>query len=194
MRPTVRTFRESCASSLMPFRESLAGSESARRSLAERAPEVNRVLMVASGDSFFLGYAAIPAFEQLAGIPAEAVEAYDLVTARASVVDRRSLVIGVSASGKALRTVQALEMAARADATRRTRRSQNPTSSRARGRQKGRYPGSGLCLRRPHHRHMGDRRRLNRERVSINFGATKGSWSEIGYPGRSASATRVWDG
>lgn len=32
--------------------------------------------MVGSGDSFFLGHAAIPAFEYLAGVPAEAVVAH----------------------------------------------------------------------------------------------------------------------
>lgn len=98
------------------IRSSLADTAPARKSLAERASEADRVLVVGSGDSIFLGHAAVVAFERLAGIPAEAVEAYDFITARASLVDRSSLVIGVSASGKAVRTVQAIEMAARAGA------------------------------------------------------------------------------
>ena len=49
-------------------------------------------------------------------MPAEALEAYDFFTTRASIVDRRSLVIAASASGKALRTVEAVQMGARAGA------------------------------------------------------------------------------
>lgn len=78
------------------------------RLLAERASEVDRVLMMGSGDSLFLGHAAVPAFERLTRIPAKAVEAYDLVTARTSVIDPHSLVIGISVSDQALRTVEAL--------------------------------------------------------------------------------------
>jgi fructoselysine-6-P-deglycase FrlB-like protein len=98
------------------IRESLASSAPPRRSLADRASEVDGVLAVGSGDSIFLGRAAVPAFERLAGVPAEAVEAYDFVTTRTSVVDRRSLVIAATASGKAQRTVEAVQMGARAGA------------------------------------------------------------------------------
>ncbi len=98
------------------IRESLASSAPPRRSLADRASEVDRVLAVSSGDSFFLSRAAVPAFERLAEVPAEAIEAYDFVTTRASVVDRRSLVIAASASGKALRTVEAGKMSVLAGA------------------------------------------------------------------------------
>lgn len=73
-------------------------------------------MLVGSGDSFFLGHAAITAFEQLAGMPAETIEAYDFVINRAALLDAGTLVIGVSASGKALYTLQAIERALQAGA------------------------------------------------------------------------------
>lgn len=97
-------------------RASLLATTNAREALAERARSVNRIMLVGSGDSFFLGHAAVPAFEQLAGVPAETVEAYDFVSNRTTLLDVGTLVIGISASGKALYTLEAIERAERAGA------------------------------------------------------------------------------
>ena len=94
------------------IRASLAAAPEAWQDVASAAADVDRVLVVGSGDSCFLAHAVVPAFETLAAIPAEGVEAYDFVTARLDAISDRTLVIGVSASGKAVRTLQAVELAA----------------------------------------------------------------------------------
>lgn len=96
------------------IRGSLAATESARKEIAGRASDVDRVLLTGSGDSFYLGQAVVPAFERLAGIPTETVEAYDLVSSRSSLLGPDTLLAGISASGKSVRTLQAVEMASRA--------------------------------------------------------------------------------
>lgn len=94
------------------IRASLKAARDGWREIAA-AGEVDRALIVGSGDSFFLAHAVVPAFEALAGVAAEGVEAYDFVTSRLEAVSERTLVVGVSASGKAVWTLQGVEAAAR---------------------------------------------------------------------------------
>lgn len=98
------------------IRASLAATETERQRVAQLNNTVSRVILVGSGDSVFLGHAAVVAFERVAQLPAEAIEAYDLVSARATLLGPGTLVIGISASGKAVRTLQAIEVAQRASA------------------------------------------------------------------------------
>jgi len=100
------------------IRASLAAAHDAWREIARTAvdTDVDRMLVVGSGDSFYLGHVVAPAFEELAGVAAEGIEAYDLVTARLGAVSVRTLVAGISASGKSLRTLQAVALAARCGA------------------------------------------------------------------------------
>jgi len=111
--PTGSYFAQELREQPDAIRASLAVARDGWQAIAQFAVGADRVLVVGSGDSFFLAHAVVPAFEELTGIPAEGVEAYDFVTARLGALSERTLVVGVSASGKAVRTLQAVELAAR---------------------------------------------------------------------------------
>lgn len=95
------------------IRASLEHAEGAWQGIARAAADADRVVIVGSGDGFYLSHVVVPAFEDLAGLPAEGIEAYDLVVARLKAITERTLVVAVSASGKSVRTLQAVELAAR---------------------------------------------------------------------------------
>lgn len=92
--------------------DSLEATAASRGELAKHAGAIERVLLVGCGDPFYIGHAAVPAFEALANIPAETIEAYDFVTSRAELVGPGTMVIGTSASGKSIYTLTALKLAA----------------------------------------------------------------------------------
>jgi glucosamine--fructose-6-phosphate aminotransferase (isomerizing) len=95
------------------IRASVRAAADGWQSIARAAADVDRVVIVGSGDGFFVTPAVVPAFEVLAGLPAEGIEAYDLVVDRLDAIAARTLVIALSASGKSVRTLQAVELAAR---------------------------------------------------------------------------------
>lgn len=93
--------------------ETVVAGAPARADLVALLHQVRRVVLVGSGDSYYLGAAAVVALERLGGVVAESVEAYDFVSGRVEGVDPQTLVVGISASGKAVRTLQALKLARR---------------------------------------------------------------------------------
>jgi glutamine---fructose-6-phosphate transaminase (isomerizing) len=74
------------------------------------------VYLTGCGDSLYAGMAARMAFHRLARIPTDAVEALEFGRYTAELLPERSLVVGVSNSGKATRTVEALQCATDAGA------------------------------------------------------------------------------
>jgi glucosamine--fructose-6-phosphate aminotransferase (isomerizing) len=86
-------------------------TEVARDGIVAAYPEVRRAVMVGSGDSLYLAHLAVEAFEQLGGLPAQAIEAYDFVISRASKVSPSTLCIGISASGTSKLAVRAVQKA-----------------------------------------------------------------------------------
>lgn len=69
------------------------------------------VYLTGCGDSLYAGMAARMAFHRLARIPTDAVEALEFGRYTADLLPARSLVVGVSNSGKATRTVEAVQCA-----------------------------------------------------------------------------------
>lgn len=96
--------------------DSIDGSAEARAEIGSRAQGIKRVVMVGSGDPFYLGHASVPAWEEFSGSPAETVEAYDFVISRARVIGPETLVIATSASGKSIHTLNAVDAARSAGA------------------------------------------------------------------------------
>lgn len=79
---------------------------------------INRVFITGCGDSHHAAIAAELAFEQLAGLPCEAMTAMQMARYAAGFLpDGGSLVMGVSVSGQASRTVEAVNMARQVGAT-----------------------------------------------------------------------------
>lgn len=69
------------------------------------------VYLTGCGDSLYAGMAARMAFHRLARVPTDAVEALEFARYSADMLPPRSLVVGVSNSGKATRTVEAVQCA-----------------------------------------------------------------------------------
>lgn len=89
---------------------SLGKTGQARAEIVARAKEAQRIILVGSGDCYFIGYAAANAFEQLAQIPVRIAESYDFYT-NPNLCDDKTLWIGFSSSGKSLYTVQSEKLA-----------------------------------------------------------------------------------
>ncbi len=70
--------------------------------------EISHIYITGCGDSYFAGLAARYAFARYAGVPTEAVEALEFGRYVAEFMPARSLVFGISNSGKATRSVEAL--------------------------------------------------------------------------------------
>lgn len=78
--------------------------------------EATHLYITGCGDSYFAGLAARYAFEQYAGVPTEPLEALEFGRYVAEFIPPKSLVIGISNSGKATRAVEALINGRRAGA------------------------------------------------------------------------------
>jgi glutamine---fructose-6-phosphate transaminase (isomerizing) len=72
---------------------------------------VNQILIVGSGDSWFLGKLVRLAFEQFAAIQIEAIQAFEYAVYGKPNLDERSVIIVISSSGRPSTTVDALERA-----------------------------------------------------------------------------------
>ena len=70
--------------------------------------ESSHIYITGCGDSYFAGLAARYAFARYAGVPTEALEALEFGRYAAEFVPPGSLVFGISNSGKATRSVEAL--------------------------------------------------------------------------------------
>jgi len=78
--------------------------------IAKKLVNINSIHVVGSGDCYFIGPAAISAFEENAGIDTKSYEAYDYYL-RKPKVDDSTLVILFSSSGKSLYVIKSLEFA-----------------------------------------------------------------------------------
>jgi glucosamine 6-phosphate synthetase-like amidotransferase/phosphosugar isomerase protein len=77
--------------------------------LAER--EVREIALIGSGDSWFAGLACRLAFETYAGVPAEAIQAYEYAAYGHPAFDQRTAAIVISSSGRPTTTWDALDRA-----------------------------------------------------------------------------------
>lgn len=78
------------------------------KEIAEKAKQVKQIHIVGSGDCYFIGFAAAHAFKKYAGVQATGYEAYDYFLLRPK-VDRNTLVVLFSSSGKSLYVLKSLE-------------------------------------------------------------------------------------
>ena len=99
------------------IRRTLAETEVQIKELAARyAGSIDHVLLIGCGDPFMLGQAAVYAFENWAGVKAEAVEAAEFSLYRHTAINARTLVIAITSSGKTVKAVDAARLAQRAGA------------------------------------------------------------------------------
>jgi glucosamine--fructose-6-phosphate aminotransferase (isomerizing) len=101
-------------------RRSLEHADNMLREMAQSyAGRIKRVILTGCGDPYMLAIAAAYAFEQWAGIPAEAVEAAELSLYRNSrLITPDTLVILITSSGKTVKVIDAARLAAAHGATR----------------------------------------------------------------------------
>lgn len=85
-------------------------SEQQRMQIVRDLPEPAQVFLLGSGDCYFTGFTAAEAFEKIAGIRAKNYEAYDFYVATPP-IEKQSLAIGFSSSGKSMYTIQSLKLA-----------------------------------------------------------------------------------
>jgi glutamine---fructose-6-phosphate transaminase (isomerizing) len=88
--------------------------------LAPQASRIQRVFIAGCGDSHFAGRAAALAFEQMAGLPCEAMTAMQFGRYTVGYLPEpadSNLVLAISASGQVSRTIEAMELARQQGAT-----------------------------------------------------------------------------
>ena len=93
--------------------ENLEEIDALTRRISERGP--NRVYLVGCGDSYFTAVSGIYAMEKSSGLTTIAEEALEF--ARYRIIDDKSLVVGISASGRTPRTLEACSNAREEGAT-----------------------------------------------------------------------------
>lgn len=86
----------------------MAALKDTLKEIAGRAGHVKEVHIVGSGDCYFIGFAAAHAFQKYAGIRAAGYEAYDYYLLKPE-VDKDTLVVLFSSSGKSLYVLKSLE-------------------------------------------------------------------------------------
>ncbi len=92
--------------------KSLIHSDPQLKELAKKyAERINRIICVGCGDPQILGIAASYAFENLAGISAESIEAAEFALYRTKTLDKQTLVILISSSGKTVKVIDAAKLA-----------------------------------------------------------------------------------
>jgi glucosamine--fructose-6-phosphate aminotransferase (isomerizing) len=96
-------------------------SSSARLAELIAGQDISQIVLTGCGDSHHAAIASRLAFQQLAGLPCQAMTAMELARYQAAQLrlekTGRTLVVGISSSGQVSRTVEALEMAKLAGAT-----------------------------------------------------------------------------
>lgn len=94
------------------IRDTLTAEADNLRGIAERlAGQVDRVIMVGCGDPYFAAHGAVYPLEAWARLPAEAVEALEFCFYRHELIDKRTLVMLISSSGKTAQAVEAGRLA-----------------------------------------------------------------------------------
>jgi glutamine---fructose-6-phosphate transaminase (isomerizing) len=93
--------------------QALAQQGAAARSLAAAlvGRDIREIVLLGSGDSWFAGLACRLAFETYAGLPAEAVQAYEYAAYGRPAFDSRTATIVISSSGRPTTTWDALDRA-----------------------------------------------------------------------------------
>jgi glucosamine 6-phosphate synthetase-like amidotransferase/phosphosugar isomerase protein len=98
------------------IRNTAAHSEKVIKEIVGDFPDPDQILLLGSGDCYFVGFAAAEGFEKLAGINAKNHEAYDFYVSTPP-VHNNSIAIGFSSSGKSIYTIQSLKIASKFGAT-----------------------------------------------------------------------------
>jgi glucosamine--fructose-6-phosphate aminotransferase (isomerizing) len=85
--------------------------ESVEAAASELASDIDRLIMTGCGDPYFAAQAAIYPIERWVGLPADAIDALEFRVWRGEVVNERSLVVGISQSGKTIQVVESVRLA-----------------------------------------------------------------------------------
>lgn len=95
------------------MRETLLSQMENLQRIAKRVAgrKFRRTVIVGCGDSWFSGIGVRFAFEQLLGIPAEAIQALDFANYNGLAANEEDLVIGISSGGNTPSVIEALESA-----------------------------------------------------------------------------------
>jgi glutamine---fructose-6-phosphate transaminase (isomerizing) len=81
------------------------------RNLAQKyAGQIDRIILTGCGDPYMLSLAAVYAFENWAGVPAEAIEAAEFAMYRHALLNPRTLVVLISSSGKTVKVIDAARL------------------------------------------------------------------------------------
>lgn len=95
-------------------RDSIAHADTQLRELARRyAGGIDRIVLVGCGDPYMLSVAASYAFEHWVQLPTEAIEAAEFSMYRHALVTDRTLVIGITSSGKTVKVIDSIRLAQR---------------------------------------------------------------------------------
>jgi glucosamine 6-phosphate synthetase-like amidotransferase/phosphosugar isomerase protein len=92
------------------LRRSLQVTKQSRKEISASAKDITQVILLGSGDCYFITHAAAEAFEHLAGITTRIYEAYDFYC-MSPICGSKTLVLAFSSSGKSMYTVQAVKLA-----------------------------------------------------------------------------------
>ncbi|MCC6905294.1 MAG: SIS domain-containing protein [Anaerolineae bacterium] len=95
------------------IRRTLEQADAPLRRMAESyAGAIDRIILAGCGDPYMMSIAGAYAFEMWAGIPADPIEAAELILYRHPVINARTLLILSSSSGRSIRVVDAVKLAA----------------------------------------------------------------------------------
>jgi glucosamine--fructose-6-phosphate aminotransferase (isomerizing) len=87
------------------------GRETVEAAASELANDTDRLVLTGCGDPYFAAQAAVYPIERWTRLPAEAVDALEFRVWRAEVVNERTLVVGISQSGKTIQVIESVRVA-----------------------------------------------------------------------------------
>jgi glutamine---fructose-6-phosphate transaminase (isomerizing) len=85
--------------------------ETVEAAASELARDTDRLVLTGCGDPYFAAQAAVYPIERWTRLPAEAVDALEFRVWRAEVVNERTLVVGISQSGKTIQVIESVRLA-----------------------------------------------------------------------------------
>ena len=87
------------------------GRETVEGAASELANDTDRLVLTGCGDPYFAAQAAVYPIERWTRLPAEAVDGLEFRVWRAEVVNERTLVVGISQSGKTIQVIESVRLA-----------------------------------------------------------------------------------
>jgi glutamine---fructose-6-phosphate transaminase (isomerizing) len=88
-----------------------AQREAVQAAASELARDTDRLILTGCGDPYFAAQAAIYPIERWTRMPAEAVDALEFRVWRGELVNERTLVVGISQSGKTVQVIESIRLA-----------------------------------------------------------------------------------